>query len=410
MRYFLKTDPTASTNNSEWSLDLLSHRAANLPAAFNMSGAPGVISFSYGLPDEASFPAAELAQATAEVMRDAPGPALQYGAPDPLLSYLVDFIGRDQGLELTTKNLLVTVGSSQALGLVCQLLVDPGDYVVVEAPTFLGAVRTFLNAEAEVVEVPLDNEGILIEELDQTITDLKAAGKRVKFIYTIPTFQNPTGVTLGLERRKALLAVAKKHQVLVLEDDAYAGLIFEGEVPPWLWTLDQDNLVLHCGTFSKILAAGLRLGWIGGPPELISKIAALKVDGGTSPFAGNIAAQYARDGRLEKHILKLREIYRRKRDRTLAGLERYMPDGARWTSPQGGFFIWLELPERLDTVKMLRDAITAGVNYTPGPACFASRKGKNTIRLAFSHLPVEQIEPGLRILGEVIQRNLTAGA
>jgi 2-aminoadipate transaminase len=408
MRYFLKID--ATTPNQDWTHNLLAHRAANLPTAFNLSGAPGVISFSYGLPDEASFPAAELAQAAAEVMRDQAGQALQYGGPEPLVDYLVDYIGRDQQLEITRSNLLVTVGSSQALGLVCQLLIDPGDYIIVEAPTFLGAVRTFLNAEANVTEVPLDDEGLDIEALDKTISDLKDARKRVKFIYTIPTFQNPTGVTLGLERRQALLEVAKKHQVLVLEDDAYAGLIFEGQVPPWLWTLDQANLVLHCGTFSKTLAAGMRLGWIGGPPELISKIAALKVDGGTSPFAGYIAARYAQDGRLEKHILKLREIYRRKRDRTLAGLERYMPDGARWTTPQGGFFIWLELPESLDTVKMLRDAIAAGVNYTPGPACFASRTGKNTLRLAFSHLPLDKIEPGLRILGEVIQRQLEAGA
>jgi 2-aminoadipate transaminase len=404
----LKTDST--TPNTDWANDLLAHRAAALPKPFNMAGAPGIISFSYGLPDEASFPAAELAQATAEVMQDTAVQALQYGAPGHLVDYLIDYIGRDQQLKLTPANLLITVGSSQAIGLVCQLLIDPGDYIIVEAPTFLGAVRTFLNAEAQVAEVPLDNEGLDIEALDRTISDLKAAGERVKFIYTIPTFQNPTGVTLGLERRQALLAVARKHQVLVLEDDAYAGLIFEGEVPPWLWTLDQDNLVLHCGTFSKTLAAGLRLGWMGGPPELLAKVAALKVDGGTSPFAGNIAARYAQNGRLEKHIVELREIYRRKRDRTLAGLERYMPDGARWTNPQGGFFIWLELPERLDTVKMLADAVAAGVNYTPGPACFASRKGKNTIRLAFSHVRLDQIEPGLRILGEIIERQLAAEA
>ncbi len=400
----MKTQGT--TQNQDWTSDLLAHRAATLQPAFNMAGAPGVISFSYGLPDEPSFPAADLAQAAADVMRDQSAQALQYGGPTPLVDYLVDYIGRDQQLTITPANLLVTVGSSQALGLACQLLIDPGDTIIVEGPTFLGAVSTFLKAEAKVTEVALDDEGLNIEALDKIIGDLKAAGERVKFIYVIPTFQNPTGVTLGLERRLALLEVAKKHQVLVLEDDAYAGLIFEGEVPPWLWTLDQDNIVVHCGTFSKTLAAGMRLGWMGGPPELIARIASLKSDGGTSPFAGYIAARYAQDGRLERHILKLREIYRRKRDRMLAGLERYMPDGARWTKPQGGFFIWLELPESLDTVKMLRDAIDAGVNYTPGPACFASRTGRHTLRLAFSHLPVEKIEPGLRILGEVIQRQL----
>lgn len=403
----MNTDTT--TQNSDWTLDLLAHRAKALPTPINMSGAPGIISFSYGLPDEESFPAADLTQAAAEVLRDAAPAALQYGGPTPLVEYLVDFIGRDQKLEITPSNLLVTVGSSQALGLACQLLIDKGDYIIVEAPTFLGAVGTFIKSEAQVAEAPMDEEGLVIEELDKVITGLKAAGERVKFIYTIPTFQNPTGVTLGLERRKALLELAKKHQVMILEDDAYAGLIYEGQVPPWIWTLDEDDMVLHCGTFSKVLAAGLRLGWIGGPPAIVAKIAALKVDGGTSPFAGNIAAQYAKDGRLEKHILKLREIYRRKRDRTLAGLERYMPDGARWTNPQGGFFIWVELPESVDTVKMLRDAVAAGVNYTPGPACFASRKGKNTIRLAFSHVTADKIEPGLRILGEVIRQHMAAG-
>lgn len=398
-------------HNSDWTQDLLAHRAATLPQPINMAGAAGVISFSYGLPDEESFPSAELTQAAAEVLRDAPAAALQYGSPAPLVEYLVDYINRDQKTAIAPSNLLITVGSSQALGLACQLLINKGDYIIVEAPTFLGAVRTFLSAEAQVAEAPIDDEGLLVDELDKVITNLKEAGERVKFIYTIPTFHNPTGVTLGLERRKALLAVAKKHQVMILEDDAYAGLIYEGQVPPWLWTLDDDGIVLHCGTFSKILAAGLRLGWIGGPPAIIQKIASLKVDGGTSPFAGNVAAQYAKDGQLEKHILKLREIYRRKRDRTLAGLERYMPDGARWTNPQGGFFIWVELPESADTVKMLRDAIAAGVNYTPGPACFASRKGKHTIRLAFSHLTVDKIEPGLRILGEVIRQHLAdAGA
>lgn len=406
----MKSEEDVTIQQQNWTQDLLAHRAANLQPAINMQGSAGVISFSYGLPDEPSFPAADLAQAAADVMREQAGAALQYGGPTPLAEYLVEYIAKDQGLKITTDNLLVTVGSSQALGLACQLLIDPGDTIIVEAPTFLGAVSTFLKAEAKVTEVPLDDEGLDIEALDRTITELKAAGERVKFLYVIPTFQNPTGVTLNLERRKALLEVAKKHQVLILEDDAYAGLIFEGQVPPWLWTLDQDDIVIHCGTFSKTLAAGMRLGWMGGPPDLLRRVAALKTDGGTSPFSGYIAAKYAEDGRLEKHILKLREIYRRKRDRTLAGLERYMPDGARWTNPQGGFFIWLELPESLDTVKMLRDAIAAGVNYTPGPACFASRKGKNTIRLAFSHLSLEQIEPGLRILGEVIQEQLEAGS
>ncbi len=390
----------------DWSEKLLARRAAHLPPAIAMSGKPGVISFTYGLPDEASFPAEEIAEATAQVMREAAGKALQYGAPGPLSHYLVDYIERDQGLKIVADNLLITVGSSQAIHLVCRLLLDPGDYVVVEGPTFLGAVRIFQNAEAQIEEVALDEAGINVQALDHQLTQLKQAGKTVKFIYTIPTFQNPTGVTLGLERRLALLEIARRHEVLVLEDDAYHGLLFEGQTPPWLWKLDQHNSVIHCGTFSKTLAAGMRLGWIGGPVELLKKIASLKDDGGTSPFSGYVAAKFAENGRLDRHIEQLKVIYRKKRDRTLAGLERYMPEGARWTTPQGGFFIWLELPERVDTVKMLPLAIAAGVNYLPGPACFASRTGRHTIRIAYSHIETGQIEPGLRILGEVIQQAL----
>jgi 2-aminoadipate transaminase len=401
---------TIAAKDTNWNEELLASRAANLPAPLMPGGATArdLISFVYGLPDEESFPAAELAAATAAVMKEQAGRALQYGAPTPLTEYLLDYIKRDQKLELTPNNLLITAGSSQALGLVCRLLVEPGDYIVVEAPTFLGAVRTFQNHEANIEEVPLAEDGINVEALDAKLTELKAVGKRVKFIYTIPTFHNPTGVTLGLEGRQALLEVARRHQVLILEDDAYHGLVFEGQEPPWLWSLDKDDMVLHCGTFSKVLAAGMRLGWVGGPAAFIGKIATLKDDGGTNPFSGYTAAKFAENGQLEAHTKKLIDIYRKKRDRTLAGLERYMPDGARWTNPQGGFFIWLELPESLDTVKMLPKAIEAGVTYLPGPACFASRGGRNTIRLAFSFVKLDQIEPGLRILGEVIQKELGA--
>lgn len=395
-----------TTDTKEWMSDLLARRATRLGPPIVMSGTPGIISFVYGLPDEPSFPVAELEAASKTVLNEQADRALQYGQARPLTEYLLNFIKRDQGLELGPQNMIITSGSSQALQLVCQLLIDPGDYVVVEGPTFLGAVNTFKHAEAEIAEVPLDEQGMNVEALENRLNELKAAGKRVKFIYTIPTFQNPTGVTMTLERRLALLEVAQRHEVLVLEDDAYHGLLFEGEVPPWLWTLDQNNSVLHCGTFSKTLAAGMRLGWLGGPAALLAKVASLKDDGGTSPFSGYIAAKFAANGRLEQHIKHLIEIYRKKRDRTLAGLERYMPEGSRWTQPQGGFFIWLELPESVDTVKMLPQAIAAGVNYLPGAACFASEGGRHAIRLAFSHIKLEQIEPGLRKLGEVIQEVL----
>lgn len=397
---------TVTNNQTDFINELLAHRAATIPTSIAMQTPPNMISFRFGLPDEDSFPAAELAQAAAEVMRTQAHAALQYGSPRPLVDYLVKEIAKDQGLQITADNLLITAGSSQALSLACRLLIDPGDYIIVEAPTFMGAVRTFETAEAQLVEVTVDEDGMKIDELDAKLSELKAAGKPVKFIYTIPTFQNPMGVTMTLERRQQLLGVAARHQVMILEDDAYAGLLYEGEVPPWLWTLDSTGIVLHCGTFSKTLAAGMRLGWVGGRPELVAKINALKDDGGTNPFSGYTAAKFAEEGRLDKHKQRLIEIYRKKRDRMMAALERYMPDGSRWTNPQGGFFIWLELPESIDTVKISKRAIEAGVNYLPGPACFASGKGRNSIRLAFSFVKLEQIEPGLRILGDIIRQEL----
>lgn len=390
----------------DYANSLLSHRAAAVSPAPGPSAGRDIISFIYGLPAEEAFPAQEIADAAVYVMREQYTAALQYNSAKPLAEYLVNFIQKDQGLKLDASNILITNGSSNALGLMCRLMIDPGDVVIVEAPTFLGAVSTFRKNEAEIAEVPMDGEGMDVDALEKVLAEQKAAGKTVKFIYTIPTFQNPTGVTMPLERRKRMLELAEQYQTLILEDDAYHGLLFEGEVPPWVWTLDTKGLVIHCGTFSKTLAAGMRLGWMGGPADLLARVGALKDDGGTSPFSGYIAAKFAENGRLEKHTQVLIDLYRRKRDRMLSGLERYMPDGVTWTNPAGGFFIWVELPESLDTGKMLSKAVAAGVNYLPGTACFAGGKGKNCIRLAFSFVKLEQIEPGMRKLGEVIKAEL----
>jgi 2-aminoadipate transaminase len=391
-----------SIKTVDYADSLLAHRAAAVNPAPGPSAPRDIISFIYGLPAEEAFPAQEIGEAAVWVMREQYTAALQYNHPRTLVEYLVNYIEKDQGLKLNATNILMTNGSSNALGLMCRLMIDPGDVVVVEAPTFLGAVSTFRKNEAEIAEVPMDDEGMDVDALEKVLAELKAAGKKVKFIYTIPTFQNPTGVTMGLERRKRMLELAEQYQTLILEDDAYHGLVFEGEVPPWLWTLDTKGLVIHCGTFSKTLAAGMRLGWMGGPADLLARVAALKDDGGTSPFSGYIAAKFAENGRLEKHTQVLIDLYRRKRDRMLAGLERYMPEGVRWTNPTGGFFIWVELPESVDTGKMLSKAMAAGVNYLPGTACFAGGKGTNCIRLAFSFVKLEQIEPGMRKLGEII--------
>jgi 2-aminoadipate transaminase len=342
-------------------------------------------------------------------MQANPVESLRYGAATPLAEWLVQKVSQEQAISnLSPANFLVTAGSSQAIDLICRLLIDTGDYIVVEAPSFLGALRTFRQAGAEIAEANMDTEGLEVADLDRVITNLKADGKKVKFVYTIPTFQNPTGRTMSEGRRRELLEVAARHEVIIVEDDAYHGLLFDGTIPPWVWAMDDKGIVLHTGTFSKTLAPGMRLGWVGGAKELIVKMAGLKEDGDTSPFAGYIAARYAYEGRLDKHIQKLVDLYKRKRDRMLATLERYMPDGARWTNPQGGFFIWVELPESIDTVKILSKASEHGVNYLPGSACYASGRGKNSLRLAFSYVPLEQIEPGIRKLGEIFAQEINS--
>jgi 2-aminoadipate transaminase len=387
--------------------NLLADRAAKVGQPFSMVMPENMIAFVYGLPDNGAFPADEIAEITAKVMQDNPIESLRYGSAVGLAEWLVEKVAKEQAMPgLSPANFLITVGSSQAIDLICRLLIDNGDYIVVEAPTFLGALRTFRQAGAQVAEAAMDDEGLDIADLERVISGLKAEGKRVKFIYTIPTFQNPTGRTMGAERRRELLEVAARHEVIVVEDDAYHGLLYEGEVPPWVWAMDDKGIVLHTGTFSKTLAPGMRLGWVGGAKELIVKMAGLKEDGDTSPFAGYIASRYAFEGGLELHIKKLVDLYKRKRDRMLAALERYMPDGARWTNPQGGFFIWVELPESIDTAKILSKASEIGVNYLPGSACFASGRGKNSLRLAFSYVPLEQIEPGIRKLGEIFAQEI----
>ncbi len=396
-----------TSSETDVAANLLARRAGGPPAAWGNMGQPKkLIAFTYGLPDEPSFPSKELAEAARAVMEEQASVTLQYGRPRPLAEFLTKFIEKDQGLKITPDNIYITAGSAQGISLFCRLLIDPGDYIVVEAPTFLGAVRIFKNADARVEEVPMDDEGLIIPELDATLTRLKAEGKRVKFVYVIPTFHNPKGTTMGLERRKQLIEVARRHEVLILEDDAYHGLIFEGKVPPWVWTLDESGIVFHCGTFSKTLAPAMKLGWVGGRADILAKMDGLNDGSPTSSFSGNIAARFAEEGHLARHTKQLIEIYRKKRDRLLAGLERYMPEGATWTFPQGGFFVWLELPERVDTVKMLPKAVEAGVSYLSGTACFASGKGRNCIRLAFSLVKLEDIELGLRKLGEVIQQEL----
>ncbi len=362
-----------------------------------------------GMPDPASLPRADLVEAARTVLLGPAGAeALNYGPVGGypgLVAIVQRLLARRHGVEAGPENILITAGASQAIAIVCQAVVEPGDVVIVEGPTFAGSLRTIQAFGPEIVTVPVDEEGLVTAALAETLARLERAGRRVKLLYTIPTFQNPTGATLSLARRQELLDLAARYQVLILEDDAYYELRFEGEPLPPLYALDRSGLVVRVNTLSKILAAGVRLGWITAAPPLLRAFRLLKLDGGTSPFASHIAAAYL-ERHLETHIEDLIAVYRQKRDALLGALATEVGDRATWSRPAGGFFVWLRLPPSVDGQTLLRLARAEGVAYLPGPLCVPDGRGWEFVRFAFSYETPERLVEGVRRFGRALRRAL----
>lgn len=365
-----------------------------------------VIAFSGGYPDPSTLPIQDIIESTRIALERDGEWALQYafgsGVPE-LVEQLRAKLKRDQRIDAGVENILITSGSSQALALIFELFVNPGDVILAEAPWFMGAIWRATASGADVREIPMDGDGIVIDELAKTLDELKAEGKRAKFLYLVPTFQNPTGITYSLERREAIVALAQQHGLPILEDDAYYDLRFEGEHLPPLFTLDDQGLVMYCGTFSKIMAAGMRLGWCVAAPNVISRLAGLKTDSGTNPFASHVAAQFAASGTLVEHIAQLRQLYRLRRDVMLAALEEHMPDGTRWTVPQGGFFIWMDLPNGVTCSAVAQAAQAGGVGVGQGSMFYANGGGEHQLRLSYSFNDDDEIRRGVSILGEIVR-------
>jgi 2-aminoadipate transaminase len=368
-----------------------------------MDNAGQEISFVFGFPDPASLPAAQVAAATTRVLAERGQTALQYGdnaGYSGLIDALLAKLARDQGIVADRENVLITAGGSQAIGLLLDAFVDWGDTIVSEMPTWLGAVQAFHNVGANVVPVPIDAEGTDIKVLETELRRLREAGITPKFVYVISNFQNPTGITMSLQRRHDLLDLVRAAGTLLIEDDAYFDLRYQGESLPALYSLDNSGSVVYMGTLSKTMGPGMRLGWLVGPQELIRRMAALKVDGGTNVFGAHVAADWLPD-QLLPHVTRLREVYHRRRDLMLAALERHMPPGTTWTVPAGGFFIWVTLPRGVDTTRMRAQTRELGVDYLPGPTCYADGSGENQLRLAFSFVQDDLIERGIRTIGEI---------
>jgi 2-aminoadipate transaminase len=390
---------------------LFSQRAqqvSSAPLLQGMDEAHRRISFVFGFPDPASLPADEVAAATTRALTERGRTALQYGdnaGYSGLIDALLAKLARDQGIVAKRENIIITAGGSQAIGLLLDALVDWGDPILSEAPTWLGAVGAFRNVGANVISIPVDDEGIDVGAVRRELARLRARGETPKFIYAITNFQNPTGITMSERRRRALLEASREAGTLLIEDDAYFDLRYEGDRVPSIYSLDDSGTVVYMGTLSKTMGPGMRLGWLVGPSELIGRLAALKVDGGTNVFGAHVAADWLPE-RLLPHVVRLREVYRRRRDIMLAALERHLPPGTTWTRPDGGFFIWVTLPEGIDTRRMRAQVRELGVDYLPGPECFFDGSGQNQLRLSFSFAEDERIETGIRIIGEVASAEL----
>ena len=368
---------------------------------------PEVISLAGGLPDTSTFPPETFAAQMTKIAQESSAEALQYG-PTEGFDGTKAAIGRvmaAEGMSPDADDIIVTTGGQQALDLIAKTLVDPGDVVICEAPTYPGAVPVFCSYEAETHQIPIDEDGMRVDELEALMDRLDSEGRKPKFIYSVPSFQNPAGVTLSLERRRRLVELARSREVLVVEDNPYGLLRYEGEAQPALYLLDGGDYVIYIGTLSKILSPGIRLGWAVAPPPVMEKMALGKqaTDLCTSTLAQYFALEYFAEDRWRSYVDDLCEIYRSRRDAMLEALERHFPEQATWTRPEGGMFVWATLPSYIDTSDLLAKALRENVAFVPGAAAYVDgQRGTSSMRLNFSGFDEERIREGIRRIGKVV--------
>jgi 2-aminoadipate transaminase len=378
---------------------------------------PDVISFAGGLPAPEVFPFAEIEAAAARVLRERGQTALQYAATEgypPLRELLVRHMAR-YGIKVKPGNVMVTSGSQQGLDLIGKLFINAGDRILTESPTYLGALQAWSAYQADYLTVPVDDEGLDVDRLEAQLRG------GPKFLYILPNFQNPAGVTLGLERRRRLVELANHYGAPIVEDDPYGQLRYEGEHLPPLVQIDAEfhgcaeegcdftGDVLYLSTLSKTLAPGLRIAWVVAPESVISRLVLMKqgADLHSSTFCQMVAYEVAKDGFLDRHVKRIREVYGERRNAMLAALERHFPEEARWTRPQGGLFLWITLPEGFDSTALLKEALEREkVAFVPGASFFPRGGGERTCRLNFSYAGPDTIDEGIRRLGTVIKRKL----
>ena len=389
----------------------LGMKASEIRELLKLVESSDIISLAGGLPAPETFPVETIKKIATEVLEKHADKALQYGTTKgytPLRLALAEWMRKRYDLPMSKVEIMTTAGSQQALDLIGRTFINPGDIVIVEAPTYLAALNAFRYYDPEFVSVPMDDNGMITDILEEKLKKLKAEGKKVKFVYTVSTFQNPAGVTMSEDRRKKLIELAHEYDFLIVEDNPYSELRYSGKPVKPVKHFDTEGRVIYLGTFSKILAPGFRIGWIAAEPHFIRKIEIAKqaIDLCTNTFSQVIAWKYVADGYLDRQIPKIIEFYRPRRNAMLEALEEYMPEGVRWTKPEGGMFVWVILPEGIDTKMIFEKAVARGVAYVPGEAFFAHRDVKNTMRLNFTYVPEEKIKEGIKRLAEVIKEEI----
>src|SRR5688572_15285945 len=362
---------------------------------------PEVISLAGGLPDTSSFPPETFAAVAQRIAHESCAKALQYGPTEGLAETkdcIAEVMYADGGMRVDPDHLIVTTGGQQVIDLVTKTLIDPGDVIVAEAPTYPGAVPTFSSYQADVVQIEIDSDGMRIDLLEERLVELEREGRRPKFIYTVPSFQNPAGVTMSLDRRQRLVELAAEREILVLEDNPYGLLRYEGQPLPPLHALDGGVYVMYLGTFSKILSPAP-------VPEKIN-LGKQAADRFTSTLSQLMVKAYFEEARWHDYVESLTEIYRARRDTMLDALAEFFPPEAEWTRPAGGLFIWATLPDFIDTTDLLARALRDNVAFVPGEAAYLDGRGRNAMRLNFSASDEDAIREGVRRIGKVVREQV----
>src|SRR3954464_14184006 len=407
--------PRSTTRDLERYAGLFARRTQGMKSSamrdlMAVTAQPDIISLAGGLPDTTTFPAEDFAALMAHVAVDSAAAALQYGPTEGLdeLKACIVQVMAAEGMAIEPDELLVTTGGQQVIDLVCKTLLDPGDVVVAEAPTYPGAVPVFISYQADVVQIEMDEHGMRTDVLRAELERLDREGRVPKFIYTVPSFQNPAGVTLALERRQELVRIAQERELLILEDNPYGLLRYEGRPVPTLYALDGGEFVICLGTFSKILSPGLRLGWAAAPRPVLEKLNLGKggVDLCSSTLSQQFVVTYFAERDWRTYLRSLVDLYRRRRDTMLDALAEHLPPEASWTHPGGGLFIWARLPEYIDTTDLLARALRDNVAFVPGRAAYLDGRGGTEMRLNFSGVSDADIREGIRRIGKVVREQL----